>query len=407
MSRSIQSARADFPILNETINDHPLVYLDNAATTQKPELVLQAMDDYYRHYNANIHRGNHALAARATQAHEEARAKVARFLNAENPRQIIFTRGTTEAINLVAYSFGDAFVHEGDEVITTQLEHHSNYVPWELLCQRKHAKFQVIPFDENGELDLEVFKTLLNERTRIVALNQVSNSLGTVNPVEEVIRLAHAAGVPVLVDGAQGVQHMEHDVQKMDCDFYTFSSHKMYGPMGIGVLYGKEKWLEAMPPFLSGGEMIDSVTATGVTFNVLPFKFEAGTPYVAGPIGLGAAIDYLESFDLSELQAHEDGLLQYGLEQLADIPSVVVYGNPKHRSCIIPFNIEGVNAYDVGVLLDTQGVAVRTGQHCTQPIMDALHIPGTVRASLAIYSNQEDVDALIKGIRRVLKMLKR
>lgn len=407
MSRSIQSARADFPILNETINDHPLVYLDNAATTQKPELVLQAMDDYYRHYNANIHRGNHALAARATQAHEEARAKVARFLNAENPRQIIFTRGTTEAINLVAYSFGDAFVHEGDEVITTQLEHHSNYVPWELLCQRKHAKFQVIPFDENGELDLEVFKTLLNERTRIVALNQVSNSLGTVNPVEEVIRLAHAAGVPVLVDGAQGVQHMEHDVQKMDCDFYTFSSHKMYGPMGIGVLYGKEKWLEAMPPFLSGGEMIDSVTATGVTFNVLPFKFEAGTPYVAGPIGLGAAIDYLESFDHSELQAHEDGLLQYGLEQLADIPSVVVYGNPKHRSCIIPFNIEGVNAYDVGVLLDTQGVAVRTGQHCTQPIMDALHIPGTVRASLAIYSNQEDVDALIKGIRRVLKMLKR
>ncbi len=407
MSKSILSARADFPILNETVNDHPLVYLDNAATTQKPEQVLQAMDDYYRHYNANIHRGNHALAARATQAHEEARAKVARFLNAEDPRQIIFTRGTTEAINLVAYSFGDAFVHEGDEVITTQLEHHSNYVPWQLLCQRKHAKFQVIPFNENGELDLEVFKTLLNERTRIVALNQVSNSLGTVNPVEEVIRLAHAAGVPVLVDGAQGVQHLERDVQKMDCDFYTFSSHKMYGPMGIGVLYGKEKWLEAMPPFLSGGEMIDSVTATGVTFNVLPFKFEAGTPYVAGPIGLGAAIDYLESFDLSELQAHEDSLLQYGLEQLSDIPRVVVYGNPKRRSCIIPFNIEGVNAYDVGVLLDTQGVAVRTGQHCTQPIMDALHIPGTVRASLAIYNNQEDVDALIKGIRRVLKMLKR
>lgn len=407
MSRSIQSARADFPILTETVNDHPLVYLDNAATTQKPEIVLQTMDDYYRHYNANIHRGNHALAARATQAHEEARAKVARFLNAENPRQIIFTRGTTEAINLVAYTFGEAFVHEGDEVITTQLEHHSNYVPWELLCQRKGAKFKVIPFDENGELNLEIFKTLLNERTRIVALNQVSNSLGTVNPVDEVIRIAHAAGVPVLVDGAQGVQHMEHDVQKMDCDFYAFSSHKMYGPMGIGVLYGKEKWLEAMPPFLSGGEMIDTVTPTGITFNVLPFKFEAGTPYVPGPIGLGAAIDYLESFDLTELQAHEDGLLRYAMEQLADIPKVVVYGNPIQRSCIIPFNIEGVNAYDVGVLLDTQGVAVRTGQHCTQPIMDALHIPGTVRASLAIYNNQEDVDAFIKGIRRVLKMLKR
>ena len=320
MSRSVLSARADFPILNETVNDHPLVYLDNAATTQKPEVVLQAMDDYYRHYNANIHRGNHALAARATQAHEDARAKVARFLNAEDPKQIIFTRGTTESINLIAYSFGDAFIHAGDEVITTQLEHHSNYVPWELLCNRKCAKFLVIPFDENGDLDLEVFKSLLNERTRIIALNQVSNSLGTVNPVEEVIRLAHAAGVPVLVDGAQGVQHLERDVQKMDCDFYTFSGHKMYGPMGIGVLYGKEKWLEAMPPFLSGGEMIDTVTSTDVTFNILPFKFEAGTPYVPGPIGLGAAIDYLESFDLSELQAYEDGLLQYGLEQLADIP---------------------------------------------------------------------------------------
>jgi cysteine desulfurase/selenocysteine lyase len=407
MSRSVLSARADFPILNETVNDHPLVYLDNAATTQKPEIVLQAMDDYYRHYNANIHRGNHALAARATQAHEEARAKVARFLNAEDPKQVIFTRGTTESINLVAYSFGDAFVREGDEVITTQLEHHSNYVPWELLCQRKGAKFQVIPFDENGELDLEVFKSLLNERTRIVAVNQVSNSLGTVNPVEEIIQIAHAAGVPVLVDGAQGVQHLDRDVQKMDCDFYAFSSHKMYGPMGIGVLYGKEKWLEAMPPFLSGGEMIDSVTSTNVTFNVLPFKFEAGTPYVPGPIGLGAAIDYLESFDLHELKTYEEDLLQYGLEQLADIPGIVIYGNPKHRSCIIPFNLEGVSAYDVGILLDTQGVAVRTGQHCTQPIMDALKIPGTVRASLALYNNKEDMDALIKGIHKVLKILKR
>jgi cysteine desulfurase/selenocysteine lyase len=407
MSRSVLSARADFPILNETVNDHPLVYLDNAATTQKPEIVLQAMDDYYRHYNANIHRGNHALAARATQAHEEARAKVARFLNAEDPKQVIFTRGTTESINLVAYSFGDAFVREGDEVITTQLEHHSNYVPWELLCQRKGAKFQVIPFDENSELDLEVFKSLLNERTRIVAVNQVSNSLGTVNPVEEIIQIAHAAGVPVLVDGAQGVQHLDRDVQKMDCDFYAFSSHKMYGPMGIGVLYGKEKWLEAMPPFLSGGEMIDSVTSTNVTFNVLPFKFEAGTPYVPGPIGLGAAIDYLESFDLHELKTYEEDLLQYGLEQLADIPGIVIYGNPKHRSCIIPFNLEGVSAYDVGILLDTQGVAVRTGQHCTQPIMDALKIPGTVRASLALYNNKEDMDALIKGIHKVLKILKR
>ncbi|MEA4810962.1 MAG: cysteine desulfurase [Anaerolineaceae bacterium] len=407
MSRPILSARADFPILHERINDHPLVYLDNAATTQKPEAVLAAMDDYYRHYNANIHRSNHALAARATQAHEEARAVVARFLNAQNARQVIFTRGTTESINLVAYSFGEAFVHAGDEVITTQLEHHSNYVPWELLCQRKGARFKVLPFDENGELNLEVFKQMLSERTRIVALNQVSNSLGTVNPLEEIICIAHQAGVPVLVDGAQGVQHLEHDMQKMDCDFYAFSSHKMYGPMGIGVLYGKENWLEAMPPFLSGGEMIDTVSATKVTFNELPFKFEAGTPYVVGPIGLAAAIHYLEQFNLDELQTYEESLLQYGLEQLSDIPGVVVYGKPKHRSSIMPFNIEGVGAYDVGVLLDTQGIAVRTGQHCTQPIMDALNIPGTVRASLAIYNNQQEIDALIHGIRRVLKILKR
>ncbi len=405
--RELSTARADFPILQEEINGHPLIYLDNAATTQKPVQVLEALQNYYLHDNANIHRGNYSLAVRATEAHEAARATVTRFINAASTQEVIFTRGATEAINLVAYSFGEAFVHAGDDVIVTELEHHSNYVPWQLLCQRKGAHFKVIPFNEDGDLDLEVFSNLLSEKTRIVAVNQVSNSLGTVNPVEQIIHMAHAAGAAVLVDGAQGVQHLEHDVQAMDADFYAFSGHKMYGPMGVGVLYGKEKWLEAMPPFLSGGEMIDQVTCEGVTFNVLPFKFEAGTPYVPGPIGLAEAIRYLESFDPAELRSHEENLLQYGIEQLSQVPGMVLYGRPAQRSSILPFNIQGVQPYDLGILLDNYGVAVRTGQHCTQPIMDALHIPGTVRASIALYNNNADIDALIAGILRVLKLLKR
>lgn len=407
MSKNILSAREDFPILKQKINDRPLVYLDNAATTQKPQSVIDAISNYYETSNANIHRGNHTLAIQATNAYEEVRKKVAEYINAPSPSQIIFTRGTTESINLVAYSFGEAFVKAGDEILVSELEHHSNYVPWQLMCQRKAANFRVIPFDEDGELDLEAFKELLNEKTKLVAVNQVSNSLGTVNPIDEIVKIAHAVNVPVLVDGAQAIQHLNHDVQASDADFYAFSGHKMYAPMGIGVLYGKHEWLMQMPPFQSGGEMIDIVTPSKVTFNVLPYKFEAGTPNVADVIGLGAALDYLKQFDPAELQAYEDDLLNYGLGLLSEIPGLKIYGNPKHRSAIIPFNLEGIQHYDVGILLDSKGIAVRTGQHCTQPIMDALHISGTVRASLGIYNNREDLDALARGIQSVIKMIGR
>ena len=407
MSKDILSAKADFPLLNKRVNDHPLVYLDNAATTQKPQVVIDALVDYYTNLNANIHRGNHSLAVQATEAYEAARRKVAAYINAEHNHEVIFTRGTTESVNLLAYTFGEKFVQPGDDIIVSQLEHHSNYVPWNLMCRRRGANFRTLPFNERGEIDLELFKSMLNEKTRLVAVNQVSNSLGTVNPVGEIIRLAHAFDVPVLVDAAQSVQHLAHDVRALDADFYVFSSHKMYGPMGIGVLYGKEKWLEALPPFMSGGEMIDIVTPEKVTFNVLPFKFEAGTPNVAEAIGLGAAIDYLGQFDPLELQKHEEDLLAYGLKLLADIPDMIIYGAPSQRSSILPFNIRGIQHYDMGVLLDTMGIAVRTGQHCTQPIMDALHVSGTVRASIALYNNRTDMDKLAYGVQRAVKMLKR
>ncbi|NLE82989.1 MAG: cysteine desulfurase [Chloroflexi bacterium] len=407
MSKDILSTRADFPILKQTINGLPLVYLDNAATTHKPQSVIDAISRYYSTMNANIHRGNHTLAVQATQAYEDVRKKVATFINAPSSSQVVFTRGTTESINLVAYSFGQAFVKPGDEIIVSQLEHHSNYVPWLLMCQRQGAVFRVLPFDENSELDLQALEKLLNKKTRLVAVNHVSNTLGTVNPVEEIIRIAHAAKVPVLVDGAQAIQHLAHDVQALDADFYAFSGHKMYAPMGVGVLYGKKEWLEQLPPFQSGGEMIDEVTPDSVTFNVLPYKFEAGTPNVADVIGLGAAIDYLNQFNSAELQSYEDELLEYGLGLLRAIPGLTVYGNPRQRSAILPFNIEGIQHYDLGTLLDTKGIAVRTGQHCTQPIMDALHIAGTVRASLAIYNSRDDLDALAKGIDRVVRLIRR
>ena len=407
MSKDILSAKADFPLLKQTINDHPLVYLDNAATTQKPQVVIDSLVDYYTRLNANIHRGNHSLAVQATEAYEAARRKVAGYINAENNYEVIFTRGTTESVNLLAYTYGEKFVHPGDEIIVSQLEHHSNYVPWQQMCLRRGATFRVLPFDERGELDLALFERMLNEKTCLVAVNQVSNSLGTVNPIKEIIRLAHAHEVPVLVDAAQAVQHLAHDVRSLDADFYVFSGHKMYGPMGIGVFYGKERWLEALPPFLSGGEMIDTVTPEKVTFNVLPFKFEAGTPNVADAIGLGVAVDYLQQFDQLELQKYEEDLLAYGLNLLAEIPDLVVYGAPAQRSSILPFNVNGIQHYDMGVLLDTMGIAVRTGQHCTQPIMDALHISGTVRASLALYNDRADLEKLAYGVKRAIKMLKR
>lgn len=408
MAKSITEARTDFPILSTEINDHPLVYLDNAATTQKPWAVIDSLRDYYAFSNSNVHRGGHTLAVRATEMYEAAREKVARFINAAHTHEVIFTRGTTESINLAASSFGEAFIQPGDEIIVSQLEHHSNYVPWFELCQRKGARFRVIPFTPTGELDPAVLQSMFTEKTRLLALNQVSNSLGTVNPLEVIIPLAHAAGVPVLVDAAQSVQHLAaRDVQALDADFYAFSGHKMYAPMGIGVLYAKESWLEKLPPYQFGGEMIDQVSSTRVTFTQLPHKFEAGTPNVEGAVGLGAAVDYLNQFDPLELQAYEEDLLAYGSAQLRAIPGLTLYGNPKHRSSILPFNVEGIQHYDMGILLDTQGIAVRTGQHCTQPIMDALSITGTVRASLGLYNNREDIDALTRGIRRVMKLLRK
>lgn len=407
MSKDILTARGDFPILNQTVNDQPLVYLDNAATTQKPQCVIDAISRYYTTINANIHRGNHTLAVHATEAYENVRKKVADYINASSTNEIVFTSGATESINLIAHSFGEAFVKPGDEILVSQLEHHSNYVPWQLMCQKHKAKFRVIPFDEKGELDLESFKSMINDKTRIIAINHVSNSLGTVNPIREIVKIAHSAGVPILVDGAQAVQHMPHDVQSIDADFYAFSGHKMYAPMGTGVLYGKESWLEKLPPYQSGGEMINQVTPQEVTFNVLPYKFEAGTPNVADVVGLGAAIDYLNLFDFTLLQAYEEDLLNYGLKLLEDIEGLKIYGNPKQRSAILPFNVDGIQHYDMGILLDARGIAVRTGQHCTQPIMDALHISGTVRASLALYNTQEDLDALAHGIRRVIRMIRR
>lgn len=405
MHKPFANVKEDFPILRVEVNGHPLVYLDNGATTQKPQGVIDTITRYYSTYNSNIHRGNHTLSMQATDAHEAARKKVRDFLNAASEREIIFTRGTTESVNLVAFSFGESFIHPGDEIITTEMEHHSNFVPWQLLCQRKGAIFKVVPIDKNGELDMAAYKAMLTERTRLVAVTQVSNALGTVNPLEEIISLAHSVGAVVLVDGAQGVQHLAHDVRALDADFYAFSGHKMYAPTGIGVLYGKEKWLEQMLPYQSGGEMIDEVTISGTTFNALPFKFEAGTPNIVGAIGLASAIDYLAQFDPVELQAYEEDLLDYILERLGSIPGLNIYGNPRQRSSIISFNVKDIQHYDMGMLLDLSGIAVRTGHHCAQPIMDKFGIPGTVRSSLAIYNTQEDMDALVNGILNVKKRL--
>ncbi len=405
MAINIEKIREDFPILSRSVNGKPLTYLDNAATTQKPQSVIDAIVDYYTNYNSNIHRGTHHLSNLATEAHEAARNTIKDYINARHDREIIFTRGTTESINLVASSFGQAFVKPGDEVIVTELEHHSNFVPWQMMCERQGAHFKVVPFDENGDLRLDILEKLLNDRTRILAFNHVSNSLGTVNPAKEIIKMAHDAGATVLVDAAQSVQHIEHDVQDLDADFYAFSGHKIYGPTGIGVLYGKEKWLDAMPPYQGGGEMIDQVSVEKTTYNKLPFKFEAGTPNIVGPIGLAAAIDYINNFNFDELIAHEDDVLQYGFEKLGEIHGLKIYSKAKRHTSIIAFNVEGIHHYDLGTLLDTQGVAVRTGHHCTQPIMKALGVEGTVRASLALYNTKADIDSLVAAIKKALKML--
>ena len=394
-----------FPILDQKVYGKPLVYLDNAATTQKPQPVIDTLCQYYLTLNSNIHRGAHYLAAQATDQYEQTRIAVQHFINARHSHEIVFTRGTTESINLVASSFGQRFLGEGDEVVISGMEHHSNIVPWQLACQRQGATIRVIPFSDEGVLDLDAFKSLLNERTRIVAVNHVSNTLGTVNPIAEIVAIAHSHNIPVLVDGAQAISHRAVDVQALGCDFYCFSGHKMYGPMGVGVMYGREKLLEEMPPYQGGGEMIKEVTFEKTTYNELPFKFEAGTPSVGDVLGLNAAIDFMKEVGIENIAAHEKELTDYATSQLMEIDGMRIFGTAPDKTSVISFLIGNAHPYDTGTLLDKLGIAVRTGHHCTQPIMDHYGIPGTVRASFALYNTREEVDTLIAALHRIAPML--
>lgn len=398
--------RTDFPILKSRVHDKPLTYLDNAATTQKPLPVIEAERNYYLYTNANVHRGIHSLSLRATEAYEHARATVQHLLNAASSDEIIFVRGTTEAINLVAQSYGRSRLHTGDEIILSQMEHHSNIVPWQMLCQQTGATLRIIPVNDDGELRMEVFSGLLNEHTRLVAVTHVSNALGTINPVAEIIAQAHRHGVPVLLDGAQAVSHLPVDVQALDCDFYAFSGHKLYGPTGIGVLYGKAALLEAMPPYQGGGDMIRSVSFAETNYNSLPYKFEAGTPNIAGAIGLGVAIDYLESFGWDELHAHEQSLLTYAMHAMSEIHGLTIIGNAREKISILSFVLDGIHPHDIGTILDREGVAIRTGHHCTMPLMERLGLPATARASFALYNSRHDVDVLVNAIHQAQKVFK-
>lgn len=397
--------RDNFQLLDQTVNGHPLIYLDNAATTQKPKEVIHSILDYYTRLNSNIHRGVHYLSQQATTAFEEARTAVQHFINATHQHEIIFTKGTTESINLVASSFGKAFLHEGDEVIISEMEHHSNIVPWQMICEEKKAHLKVLPIDEDGNLKIEELDLLLTKRTKIIAITHISNALGTINPIKRIIEIAHQKDIPVLIDGAQAMSHQPVDVQDLDCDFYCFSGHKMYGPMGVGVLYGKEAWLEKLPPYQGGGEMIQRVTFAHTTFNELPFKFEAGTPNVADVIGLKSAIDYLNRIGISTIAQYENELLEYGAQQLLSIPGLSIIGKAKEKASIISFILDRIHPYDAGLLIDKWGIAVRTGHHCAQPIMDKYGIPGTIRASFALYNTKEEIDRLVDTIKRVQMML--
>lgn len=397
--------RDDFPILDRQVNGQPLVYFDNAATTQKPSIVINSLIDYYEKINSNVHRGNHWLSHEATMAMEEARETVRSFINASETSEIVFTRGTTEAINLIASSYGKRFLHQGDEVLISEMEHHSNIVPWQIACENYGAQLKVVPFDECGVLDLQALENLLSDKTRIVAVTHVSNTLGTINPIAEIVKIAHRKNVPVMVDGAQGIAHESVDVRSMDCDFYCFSGHKMYAPTGIGILYGKKKWLEEMPPYQGGGEMIQTVTFARTTYNELPFKFEAGTPNIADIMGLKAAIDYVREIGMENIAAYEQELLHYATERLEQIEGLVIIGKAARKASLISFNLKGIHPSDVGILLDQQGVAVRTGHHCTQPIMDKLGIPGTVRASFSFYNTKEEIDKMIVAIKKAKLML--
>lgn len=402
----VQSVRADFPILDQTINGHPLVYLDNAATTQKPNIVIETINDYYRTKNANIHRGVHTLSQLGTDAFEAARGKVQRFLNAASSDEIVFTRGTTEAINLAAHCLAQHLLEAGDEIIVLESEHHSNIVPWQLVCARYDTKLVVVPIDEAGQISLADFEARLSSRTKIAALGHVSNALGTINPAREMTALAHAVGAIVLLDGAQAVAHTPVDVQAIDCDLYAFSGHKLFGPTGIGALYGKRELLDALPPYQGGGDMIKEVRFDGTEYNDVPYKFEAGTPNIAGAIGLGAAIDYIDRIDFAAAIAYEDELLAYATARLTEaIAGVQLVGTAAHKAAVLSFNIDGIHPQDIGLLLDNQGIAVRTGHHCAMPVMQHFGLPGTVRASLSIYNTRDDIDRFVAAVTTAHMML--
>ena len=403
---SVDQVRGEFPVLNQKVNGRDLVYFDNAATTQKPASVIRALTEYYEGFNANIHRGIHTLAERATRAYEDTRVAAKQFIDAQHAEEIIFTRGVTEGINLVASSYGRAFVEAGDEIIVSELEHHSNIVPWQFVCEQKGAHLRVIPVSDEGVLDLEAYKKLLNPRTRLVAVNHASNSLGTINPVKEIIRLAHEAGAVVLIDGAQASAHLDIDVQELDCDFYVTSSHKMYGPTGTGFLYGKKHLLEAMPPYQGGGEMIREVTFAKTTYNDLPYKFEAGTPNIGDVVALRYAMEFINGLGKENMAAHEHELLRYATERISKVKGVRLVGTAPQKVSVVSFVVDGIHPFDIGQMLDARGIAVRTGHHCTQPLMDRLCIEGTVRASFAVYNTKKEIDALVEGLERIVGFMK-
>ena len=399
-----ESLKSDFPTLKQKINGNELVYLDNAATTQKPEKVIKALESYYRSINSNIHRGVHTLSIRATDAYEEARSKVAAFINAEHREEIIFVRGATEAINLVANSYVRPILKEGDQIIISQMEHHANIVPWQIICEQKKAELKIIPMNEKGELLIEEIEGIISEKTKFISINHVSNSLGTVNRIEDVIKIAHSNNIRIMIDGAQAVQHLSVDLTKLNPDFYCFSGHKVYAPTGIGVLYGKKELLEKMPPYQGGGDMIKSVTFEKTIYNDIPNRFEAGTPNIAGTIGLGVSIDYLVSIGIENIAKHEKELLDYATQEIRKIEGVQIIGNAIEKASVLSFVIEGIHPHDIGTIMDKQGVAIRTGHHCTQPTMDFYGIPATARASFAIYNSRKDVDALINAVKKTIEV---
>ena len=399
-----EKIRADFPLLQQSVNGHPLVYLDNGATSQKPQAVIDALVRYYTTENANVHRGVHTLSQQATDDYEAARAKIRQLINAAHDHEIIFTRGATESINLVAQSYGRQNIGPGDEIIISNMEHHSNIVPWQMLCQEKNATLRVVPINDSGELLMDEYERMLSPRTKLVAITHVSNALGTIQPAAQIVALARAHGALTLLDGAQAIPHLPIDVRQLDCDFYAFSGHKLYGPTGTGALYGKTELLDAMPPVYGGGEMIKSVTFEHTTYNDLPYKFEAGTPNIAGAIGLGAAIDYLQNIGYDAIAAHEHQLLQYGAQALQSIGGLRIIGDSPHKAGILSFVIDNIHPHDIGTILDTQGIAIRTGHHCAQPVMQRFQIPATARASLAIYNTKADLDALARAIDRAIEI---